>query len=85
MKLPRSLRSGERNVTERRFLVGVRHHYLGTGCGLALSVDTKARRHPVGVQRGRCGTPPARMGRAVCNRLVGKGISRQVNLTLQKA
>ena len=25
-------------------------YYLGTGCGLALSVDSKARRHPVGVQ-----------------------------------
>jgi hypothetical protein len=29
MKHPRSLRSGERNGTERRFRVGVRHRYLG--------------------------------------------------------
>jgi hypothetical protein len=67
MKLPRSLRSGERNGAERRFRVGVRHHYLGTGCGLALSVDSKARRHPVRVQRGRCGIPPAEWVAAYAN------------------
>jgi len=48
MKFPHSLRSGERNGAERRFWVGVRHHYLGTGCGLALSADFKAKRHSVG-------------------------------------
>jgi hypothetical protein len=35
MQFPRGLPSGERNGTEQRFRVGVRHHYLGTGCGLA--------------------------------------------------
>ena len=30
-----------------------------------------------GVQRGRCGTPTARMGSAVCDRREGKDLSRQ--------
>jgi len=80
MKLPRSQRSGERNGAERRFRVGVRHHYLGTGCGLALSGDSKARRHSVGVLRGRCGTPPAGMGSAVWNRREGKDLSQPKGL-----
>jgi hypothetical protein len=39
----------------------------GEGCGPALSADSKAGRHHAGVQRGRCGKPPAGMGSAVCS------------------
>jgi hypothetical protein len=67
IKLPRSLRSGERNGIERRFRVGVSHHYPGAGCGLALSGASKARRHHVRGQRGRCGIPPAEWVAAYAN------------------
>lgn len=79
MELPRSQRSGERNGAERRFRVGVRHHFLGQDAVLLCQQFAKRDGLMPGRSRGRCGTLPARMGSAVQRRREGKAFPLKIS------
>jgi hypothetical protein len=74
MKLPRSLRSGERNGAERRFSQES-DALLGRQDVVLFVSDFQARRHQAGVRKRALRDSSRRMGSSVWNRRAGKNLS----------